>query len=63
MPQLTERPSCGRGLKDHAFHLGSPQSCVEVRKHAVNFEEAATVFDDEHALVQPDHQCTQGYPT
>jgi uncharacterized DUF497 family protein len=24
------------------------------RKHSVTFEEAATVFDDEHALVQPD---------
>jgi uncharacterized DUF497 family protein len=25
-----------------------------VRKHSVTFEEAASVFDDEHALVQPD---------
>ena len=30
------------------------KAASNVRKHAVTFEEAATVFDDEHALVQPD---------
>jgi uncharacterized DUF497 family protein len=30
------------------------KAASNLRKHAVTFEEAATVFDDEHALVQPD---------
>lgn len=32
------------------------KAASNVRKHAVSFEEAASVFDDEHALVQPDLQ-------
>jgi len=30
------------------------KAASNLRKHSVTFEEAATVFDDEHALVQPD---------
>jgi hypothetical protein len=30
------------------------KAASNVRKHSVKFEEAATVFDDEYALVQPD---------
>jgi uncharacterized DUF497 family protein len=30
------------------------KATANVRKHSVTFEEAATVFDDEFALVQPD---------
>jgi uncharacterized DUF497 family protein len=30
------------------------KAAANVRKHSVTFEEAATVFDDEFALVQPD---------
>ncbi len=30
------------------------KAASNVRKHSVTFEEASTVFDDEHALVQPD---------
>jgi len=30
------------------------KAASNLRKHSVSFEEAASVFDDEHALVQPD---------
>jgi uncharacterized DUF497 family protein len=30
------------------------KAASNLRKHSVTFEEASTVFDDEHALVQPD---------
>ncbi len=30
------------------------KAASNLRKHSVAFEEATTVFDDEHALVQPD---------
>jgi uncharacterized DUF497 family protein len=30
------------------------KAASNLRKHSVAFEEAATVFDDEHALVQQD---------
>jgi len=30
------------------------KAASNVRKHGVSFEEATTVVDDEHALVQPD---------
>jgi uncharacterized DUF497 family protein len=30
------------------------KAASNLRKHSVTFEEAATVFDDEHALVQTD---------
>jgi uncharacterized DUF497 family protein len=54
MPQPTERPSCGVGSKTMPFIWDHRKAASNVRKHAVTFEEAATVFDDEHALVQSD---------
>jgi uncharacterized protein len=37
-----------------AFTWDPRKAALNVRKHAVTFEEAATVFDDTYALVQPD---------
>jgi uncharacterized DUF497 family protein len=36
------------------FSWDARKAAVNVRKHRVTFEEATTVFDDTHALVQPD---------
>ena len=37
-----------------AFVWDLRKAASNLRKHLVTFEEATTVFDDEHALVQPD---------
>jgi uncharacterized DUF497 family protein len=37
-----------------AFVWDPRKAASNLRKHSVTFEEAATVFDDEHALVQQD---------
>jgi uncharacterized DUF497 family protein len=37
-----------------AFVWDPRKAASNLRKHLVTFEEATTVFDDEHALVQPD---------
>ena len=36
------------------FTWDARKAAANRRKHSVTFEEAATVFDDEHALIQPD---------
>jgi uncharacterized DUF497 family protein len=36
------------------FKWDPRKAASNIRKHSVTFEEAASVFDDEHALVQPD---------
>ena len=44
-------------MKPLRFEWDEPKSSVNRRKHGVSFEEAATVFTDEHALylADPDH--------
>lgn len=37
-----------------AFTWDPRKAASNLRKHSVSFEEAASVFDDEHALVQAD---------
>ena len=48
-------------MKPLRFEWDEPKSSVNQRKHGVFFEEAATVFTDEHALylTDPDHSETE----
>jgi len=43
-------------MPDTSFHFewDSAKAAANFRKHGVRFEEAATVFEDEHAFIQED---------
>jgi len=48
-------------MTDIRFEWDGPQSRTNKRKHGVSFEEAQTVFLDEHAVrfFDPDHAATE----
>jgi len=48
-------------MKDICFEWNEAKSKANIRKHGVSFEEAKSVFFDEHALLiaDPDHSETE----
>jgi uncharacterized DUF497 family protein len=48
-------------MDDLRFEWDPAKATVNLRKHGVSFNEAKTVFDDEHALLldDPDHSATE----
>jgi uncharacterized DUF497 family protein len=54
LPDGTTRPGYGHSYWRRDFYLGRPKKCSNLRKHGIEFREAATVFYDPLSTTFPD---------